>query len=167
MYTLYLISVWLHIVAAIVWIGGMTFLAMVLAPYARCLEQRHSAIALIRWTGMRFRTVGWACIGLLLLTGLFNLSYRGHGWADLFSDFWKSPFGHTLAAKLLIVGVILLLSVYHDFVLGPHAGRVGMSHPDAPETRRSRRLAAWIGRINLLLALAVVALAVTLVRGWP
>ena len=37
--------------------------------------------------------------------------------------------------------------------------------PDHPATPRWRMAARWMGRINLLLALAIVAVAVRLVRG--
>ena len=167
MYTLYLVSVWLHLLAAIVWIGGMAFVAFVLAPYVRRPGQRQMGIAIIRWTGMRFRTIGWICIGMLLGSGLLNLAYRGSGWQDLTGAFWRTVFGRTMAVKLLLVVSILGLSVVHDFFIGPRAGELGHLDPDSPKTRRLRQQAAWIGRVNFLLALVVVALAVTLVRGWP
>ncbi|MBI4455301.1 MAG: DUF4149 domain-containing protein [Acidobacteria bacterium] len=167
MYTFYLIAVWLHILAAIIWIGGMAFLGMVLAPYARRPEQRDIAISMIRWTGMRFRSIGWVCIGLLILTGLFSVSYRGYGWQDLSSPFWQSSFGHTLGLKFSLLAVILLLSLLHDFIIGPRAGAISQTNPSSSQARRLRRQAAWIGRVNLLLAVVVVALAVILVRGRP
>ncbi|MBI3939223.1 MAG: DUF4149 domain-containing protein, partial [Acidobacteria bacterium] len=82
MYSLYLISVFLHLLAAIVWIGGMAFLGLILAPYLRQPGQRHMGPALFRATGTRFRVVGWICIGLLVLSGIFSLAYRGSGWQD-------------------------------------------------------------------------------------
>ncbi len=168
MYTLYLISVWLHIVAAITWIGGMLFLALILGPYARQAEQRDTAISLIRWTGERFRAIGWACILALLLTGVFSVLYRGFSLGDLSSDvFWKGEFGHILGMKLSVVAIILLISVLHDFVIGPRAGAVAQANPGSPDATRLRRQAAWLGRFNLLLALIVVALAMMLVRGGP
>ena len=167
MYTVYLVSVWLHILAAIAWIGGMIFLALVLAPYARRAEQRDIAVSLIRWTGLRFRTVGWHCIAILVVTGILNLSYRGHEWTRLSGEFWRSRFGHILAMKLALVGIILFTSVIHDFVIGPRAGELGRKNPQSSGASRLRRQATWMGRLNLLLTLAVVALAVILVRGLP
>ena len=167
MYTLYLISVWLHVLASMVWIGGMVFLALVLVPYARLPEQREQAMGMIRWTGVRFRSVGWICIAVLAATGLFNISYRGYQWTDLAGEFWKSVFGRTLAIKLGLVGIVLLISLVHDFVIGPRAGLAARTHPGSVEARRLRRQASWLGRLNLLLTLIILALAVTLVRGWP
>ncbi|MFQ5795545.1 MAG: hypothetical protein ACE5JP_10915 [Candidatus Bipolaricaulia bacterium] len=75
MHVLYLLSVWLHILAAAIWIGGMVFLALILVPVTRRPEHRGIAVSLIHWTGVRFRWVGWICLGLLLLSGIFNLAY--------------------------------------------------------------------------------------------
>ena len=166
MKALYLLSVWLHILAAITWIGGTLFLVLVLVPATRLPEYRGIAPRLIQWTGARFRLISWICLGLLILSGTFNLAYRGFGWADVWSGrLWQGPFGRTLGIKLLLVAVILVFSALHDFVIGPRARTMWQTNPGDPETLRLRRQAGWIGRINLLLALIVVALAVALVRG--
>lgn len=161
MHALYLISVWLHITAAMVWIGGMVFLALILVPALRKPEYQAVAPALVYVTGIRFRWVGWSCLALLVLTGLFNLAERGVGWADL----WSSGFGQRLGFKLVVVGLILLLSVLHDFFIGPKAGLLLRQAPGSPAAQRLRRQASWIGRLNLILGLVATALGVTLVRG--
>lgn len=166
MYTLYLLSVWLHLVAAAVWIGGMVFLALVAVPIVRRPEHRGIAMSLISQTGQRFRWVGWGCLLVLLLSGTFNLASRGFGWADVWNGhLFAGLFGRTLAVKLLCVAIILLLSAVHDFVVGPRATTVGQAAPGSSEAIRLRRQASWMGRINLFLALVVVALGVVLVRG--
>lgn len=165
---LYLLSVWLHILAAAVWIGGMVFLALVLVPVTRRPEHRAVAASLVRATGARFRWAGWGSLGLLLLTGVVNLAFRGFGWADVWSGrLWQGPLGRTLAIKLLLFSAVLLLSGLHDFAIGPRATVLWQADPGAPEVARLRRRAAWLGRLNLILALIVAALGVTLVRGGP
>ena len=76
MHALYLLSVWVHILAATAWVGGMFFLVLVVVPWLRKGEGSNAAVFL-RETGERFRSVGWACFGLLLVTGTFNLWVRG------------------------------------------------------------------------------------------
>ncbi len=135
---------WIHVLAAVTWIGGMLFIALVLVPITRRLEDPALRTRLVRETGLRFRTVGWIALGLLVLTGL------GHLW--LFPVFLSSPRFH---AKFGLVLVALVLSVLHDFVLGPRAGR-----PGAAPALRVR--ASWLARVNVLVALAIVALGVAL-----
>ncbi len=168
MHTLYMLTVWVHILAAAVWIGGMVFLVVVLVPVTRRPEYRGVAASLIHWTSLRFRWIGWLCLGLLLLTGTFNLIQRGFGWGDLWSGrLWEGLSGGILAVKLLLLGVVFLLSALHDFIIGPRATALWRSNPVSLEAMRLRRQAIWIGRLNLLLALIAVAFGVMLVRGWP
>lgn len=165
---LYLLSVLVHVLAAVVWIGGMAFLVLVVVPVTRRMPERHLVVRLIRDTGRRFRSVGWACLGILLATGITNLLLRGIGprmWAS--ADFWASPFGQVLAWKLSLVAAIWTLSAIHDFRIGPRASELLAADPLSPIALRFRRMAAWMGRLNLLLSLLVLALALMLVRGRP
>jgi len=166
-HALYLTSVWLHIMAAAVWIGGTVFLALVVVPAMRRPEYQGIAASLIHWTGMRFRSVAWVCLAFLLLTGAFNLTYRGFEWSDLWSWWlWEDPVVRVLGIKLLLVLVVLLLTVLHDFVVGPRATARWQESPGSLGASLLRKLAVWIGRLNLLLALVIVALGVLLARGW-
>ena len=168
MHAFYLLSVWFHILAAIVWIGGMAFLILVLVPAIRQPQYRGVVVSLIHWTGLRFRLVGWVCMGLLLFSGTFNLAYRGFGWADFWSgQLWQGSFGRILGVKLLLVAVILVASTVHDFSVGPRATAALKQDPVSTQAVRLRRQATWLGRLNMALALVVVALGVMLVRGWP
>jgi uncharacterized membrane protein len=137
---------WLHVVAAITWIGGMLFIALVLVPSARRLEDPRLRVRLVQDTGRRFRAIGWIAIGVLVLTGLLNL--------------WMHPVllaSARLHWKVGLVVLALILSAFHDFVLGPRAGAPG-ADPGA------RVRASWIARINVLVALAIVALGLSLFR---
>jgi hypothetical protein len=104
---------------------------------------------------------------LLVLSGIFNLGYRGFDWGDLVTGrLWAGPFGRALTYKLVLVAIVFVSSAIHDFWLGPLATRQ-MADPNArPEwVRQVRRRVVWLARLNMVLALAIVALAVILVRG--
>lgn len=161
---LYLVSVWLHIVAATTWLGGMIFLVLVVVPTLRRGE-RALAAAIMRDSGRRFRTVGWACFAILLVTGTFNAWWRGVRLALLVDpSFTTTLFGRTLLIKLGVFAVVLALSVRHDFFVGPRASQA-LVRGDTSGAERLRREASWLGRLTALLALVLFALAVVLVRG--
>ena len=167
MRTLYLVSVWLHILAATIWIGGMFFLVLVVVPWLR-QGGRAGAGAFLRETGTRFRTVGWVCFGVLAVTGTFNLWIRGvRPRFFLDADWLSSSFGRTVALKLGVFTIVLAISATHDFIVGPRAATVLERDPGSPEAAGLRRMASLLGRANALLALALLAIAVALVRGWP
>jgi len=166
MHALYVFSVWVHLLAAIAWIGGMLFLVTVMVPLLRRPEMRARAAELFHVVGLRFRTVGWIAIGVLVVTGITNLLLRGYTLGQVATGaVFAGPFGHTLAMKLTLVLGLLVLGVVHDFWLGPRATVLAREKPDSPERERARKVASWMGRTSMLLALAVVALAVMLVRG--
>ncbi len=167
MHALYVLSVWLHILAATLWIGGMGFLVLVVVPWLRS-DGRQIAGLLLRKTGPRFRTVGWTCFGVLVVTGIFNLWVRGVRLANFCDPSWlSSPFGRAVVAKLAVFILVVLVSAHHDFVVGPKATEAIESDPSSPATTRLRAQAQRAGRLNALFALVLVGIAVILVRGSP
>ena len=166
--TAYSVSVWIHLMAAVVWIGGMVFLVAVVLPILKDPEHRSVYPLLLRRAGMRFRTIGWICLLALVATGFFQLWKLGFGpTAVVRGEPFRGTFGHLLAVKLALVAAILVLSVVHDFWVGPQAGRLSRSRPGSDAARRYRLAASWIGRLNLVLALLVTLLGVHLLRGRP
>lgn len=166
MHALYLLSVWLHILAAIVWIGGMAFLVLVVVPYLR-KGDRAKAAALMRDTGSRFRDIGWICFAIVLVTGTFNLWMRGVRVSSFADPAWlRSQLGHAVSLKLAVFTVVLVMSAVHDFVIGPRATRAIVADPRSKEAESLRRAASMMGRANVVFALILVALGVLIVRGW-
>lgn len=160
---LYLGTVTLHLLAAVLWIGGMLFFALI-APVLRRLEDDALRARLFDVLGRRFRAVGWACVAVLLATGVLQLRLRGW-WG---APFWSPPalfgttLGLTLSWKLALVSVMVGIQAVHDFWLGPKAG---MAPTGSDEARRLRARAARLARINAFVALLLVYVAVRLGRG--
>lgn len=140
MHILYLASVWLHLIAAMAWVGGMIFIAAVVVPLKNA--------EVMQAGGRRFRVIGWIALAVLLVTGIFNVMHRGYGLEHFMTgDVFAGAWGHALAVKLSLVGVVLALTVGHDWLAA-----------------RSRRTAMITGQVTFTVSLAIVAVAVTLVR---
>lgn len=161
--TLYYINVTIHVLAALLWLGGMFFLAVVGAPALRAIEPPKLRAQLFQALGSRFRTAGWIAITVLLVTGTINLHYRGWLHWSVLGDgrFWHTPTGAALAVKLAAVTGMVTLSAIHDFILGPRAGR---ATPGSAEAARLRKLSSWTARTEALLGLVLVIAAVRLAR---
>lgn len=167
MHLLYLISVWLHVLAATIWIGGMLFLVLVVVPWLR-RGGRTDAAHFLRETGERFRNVGWTCFAVLLFTGIFNLWMRGVRLSDFGRAEWlSSSFGKTVLVKLAAFCGVLLVSAVHDFIVGPRATAAIAADPRSPHARLQRKRASMLGRLNVVLALVILGAGVVLVRGSP
>lgn len=164
MRTLYLFNVSVHLLAALLWLGGMFFLAAVGAPVLRKIEPAALRAQLFRALGEQFRAVGWGCIAVLVATGVANLWFAGvfreGRWAD--PAFWASPYGHALGWKLAAVTTMVSISAVHDFIHGPAAGRVA---PGSPQALRMRARASWMARVNAAVGVLLVIVAVRLSRG--
>ena len=160
----YYINVITHVLAAVIWLGGLFFFALVGAPVLRRIEPAALRASLFQQLGERFRAVGWAAIAVLLVTGVINLYFRSLLDRDLVNAaFWGTRFGRILGVKLAAILGMLMLQVFHDFHLGPAAGRASAgSH----EAIRLRRRAALVARFSALLGLLILVTAVFLVRTW-
>lgn len=162
---LYYVNVTIHVLAAMLWLGGMFFLGVVGAPVLRGIEPPPLRQRLFQELGTRFRRVGWFAIAVLVTTGVLNLYFRGWlHWNGVLgsADFWRTTVGHALAGKLIAVALMLSISAIHDFVHGPRAGRAASGSPAA---LRMRKQAALLARVNALLGVILVVAAVRLARG--
>jgi uncharacterized membrane protein len=80
----------LHVLAAITWLGGITFMLFALRPAAGKLLTPPQRLPLIAQTLQRFFALVWVCIVILLLTGLVMLMGVGMknapaGWHAMLS----------------------------------------------------------------------------------
>ena len=160
----YYLNVTVHLLAALLWLGGMFFLAAVGAPVLRQVEDPALRSRLFRALGVQFRWVGWICIAVLLVTGVGNLHFRGLMSWEILGDpvFWSGAYGRALAWKLGAVTVMVVASAVHDFWLGPRAGEL---RAGSPEALRTRRWASWLARLNAVVGIVLVFVAVRLARG--
>jgi uncharacterized membrane protein len=161
---LYYANVTLHVLAAMFWLGGMLFLGIVAAPLLRAVEPEDLRQQLFRRIGQRFRTFGWAAIAILVITGTINLYYRGLLQSGVLMNaaFWRTAVGTALLIKLVAVTAMLVVSVMHDFVIGPRAAlaSAGSSH-----ALTLRKRAVLLARLNALFGILVVIAAVRVARG--
>lgn len=157
---MYYFLVFLHILAAAIWIGGMFFLVLVILPVIKNYPDR---VILLEKSGLKFRTIGWIMFVIILITGLLNLHFRG---IPLTLEFFTSKgYGQLVSLKILIFSVILIISAYHDFYIGTRATQALQSGENKELSKKYKAIARWSGRLNLLLGLTALFLGVALARG--
>lgn len=145
----------LHLLAAVTWLGGIAFLALVGAPVLRRLDDAALRARLFDVLGQRFRVVGWGAVALAVASGTALLQVRGWlSWALLGDPaFWRSHAGLLLASKLAVVTLMLAVTAWHDFVDGP---RASAAVPGSPEALVLRTRAMRLARVTGVLALVVL-----------
>jgi putative copper export protein len=132
------IVLWVHVVAACVWIGGQITLGM-LIPAA--VGQPLIVKAMAR----RFALLAWIGFAVLVITGLLNMHYAGISFADL----GRTKPGRTLGVKLTFV----LLS-----------GAAAAVHSWLGSRPNSRAVRGLLGGLSLIFALAAALFGVVLVN---
>lgn len=165
---MYFLSVWLHILAAAVWVGGLIYTAAVAVPYALTHEVSERQ-RLLRGLARRFRWIGWGSIVVLFVTGLGNLTLRLSPIkfsqmlnGDLFNpDKVEQLTAIWLPWKLMLVIVMIGLMAFHDITSIRAAKRYKGSPDGAPGNRMGSRAAA----LATLVAILVLYVSVRLVRG--
>jgi len=165
---MYQICVWIHILMAITWVGGLIYTAAVVVPLAVRREPVERQ-RMLRMFGRRFRWIGWGAVAVAIVTGLGNLTLRYSpikigqlfngeafqvGKVDEFTAIW-------LPWKLFLVALMILLMAFHD-ITSMRAARKYQGDPEAAPGNRAGSAAAALAT---LVALAVIYVSVRLVRG--
>jgi len=161
-----IVVLWIHILAAIVWLGGMFFISLVMVPVVRKLEPPEKRIEVLSSTARRFRIVSWIAILVLLVTGVLNSINRGVTLQMILTGtIFLSYFGKILTVKVVLVLSMLVLSAIHDFLLGPKLitlMNTKASNLSSFKLKKSQRYISWLARINVLLGILVITFAVML-----
>jgi putative copper export protein len=138
----------LHVLSTSVWVGGTVVLVFVGVPAIRGLEGEARAVAM-RTLGRRWRPIGWSAMAIAIVSGLW-LTDRHGGFHRAALD---TDFDRTLIVKSVLVAVLVVGALLHDFVLGPRLQRdLRAGAPTAPATRRQLVVVGWV---NFGLTIAV------------
>jgi putative copper resistance protein D len=156
MATYYLISVFVHVICAAFWIGGMLFIPLVLVPG---IKQQPNRVLLLHKTGIKFRFYGWLAVIILIITGVLNIHFRGLPFTIDF--FTSTSYGKLLSIKLVLFVIMLLVGGIHDFYIG----KKSIDEMQESAGTKFKMLARWTGMLNLLLALIIAFLGVAISRG--
>jgi uncharacterized membrane protein len=97
------LSLLLHVLGVVVWVGGMFFAYMALRPVAASVLEPPLRLSL--WAGVfdKFFPWVWAAVVLILLSGLHMLMLLGGAAAPLY------------ALAMLVLGVVMMLIFGHVF----------------------------------------------------
>jgi copper resistance protein D len=148
---------WLHLLGVVVWIGGLCFQLLVVPAV---LQHMPSAVEQLRSRlsfDIRFRSVMWSAVGLVLLTGLYNVMNLLYA-TTLAGGRLPSAFVQRLSIKLLLVVLMLLLHAVQRFVMHPRLV-TGLTQLPA-DTRALPDNLLKLQRLSQLLSMLIVGIAV-------
>ena len=148
MRTIASVSLLLHTLSAVVWVGGMFFAHQALRPAAAALEP---GPRLMLWSGVLGRFFAWvfAAIVLLLVTGyamVFSV-FGGFGGIKLYINLMQA------------IGILMMLLFLHLYFAPWRRFRSAVARQDWAEGGRQLGQIRTIVTINLVLGVIVVAVA--------
>ena len=118
-----LLVLWIHILSAIFWVGGMLFLTVVLAPVLRAESRKPETFLFFQKVAKRFRNGVWFSVLLLVLTGPFLLFK--HVSLEIPLHDWPS----VILIKLVLVFGLVAFAGLHDLIIGPRMGALKKAQP--------------------------------------
>jgi uncharacterized membrane protein len=147
---------WLHMLATVVLVGSLSALSWLLLPAMRRSLSERDQVSLMDALQRRLEPLVWFCLGLLIVTGLFQMStgQESHGFLAT-----NTRWSLALFVKHLMVVLILVVSAVQTWEVMPAIRRALLRPERLNEeqwqalARRQRRLLS----LNMLLSLLVLA----------
>ena len=147
---------WLHMLATVAWIGSLVAVSLLVLPAVRQTLQPRDQLAFLAAVQKRLEPIAWFSMGLLVVTGLFQLSSNPHydGFLST-SGQWSIAIlvKHSLAVVMVVVSAIQTWEVLPAI----RRGLLRAEKADPEELARLQRREILLLRINLLLSALILA----------
>ncbi|WKZ37792.1 MAG: CopD family protein [Anaerolineales bacterium] len=146
---------WLHMLATVTWIGSLAAINILVLPASQRTLKLADQLGFISALQKRLEPLAWFCMGILLVTGLFQLSTSPHydGFLSL-STQWSLAIlvKHGLAVVMVVVSAIQTWEVL------PAIQRTLLKKEKADENELARlqQKELLILRVNLLLSALIL-----------
>lgn len=149
---------WLHMLATVVWIGSLAAINILVLPASHRTLKLGDQLSLISALQKRLEPLAWFCMGILLVTGLFQLSTSPHydGFLSL-STQWSFAIlvKHGFAVLMVVVSAIQTWEVL------PAIHRTLMKKEEAEETELAKLQKKELLLLRINLALSALILGAT------
>ena len=153
---------WLHMLATVTWVGSIVSISILVLPAAKQSLKPADQLALIEAIQKRLEPIAWFSLGLLVATGLFQLSANPHynGFFDV-STQWSLA----ILVKHGLVAVMVVVSAVQTWEVLPNIRRLlmrrerGAKEEEIIKLQKREELLLRINFILSILILAATALA--------
>ncbi|MCE7860775.1 MAG: hypothetical protein DYG86_13435 [Chloroflexi bacterium CFX2] len=147
---------WMHFLATVTWIGSLAAINLLFLPASKRTLKLADQLSLVSALQKRLEPLAWFCMGVLLVTGLFQLSTSPHydGFLSI-STQWSLAIlaKHGFAVLMVVVSAIqtweVLPAIQRLLLKKDRADEAELAHLQKRETR--------LLRVNLLLSALILA----------
>ena len=147
---------WLHLLATVTWIGGIVAISILVLPAARKSLEPVDQLAFLEALQKRLEPLAWFSLGMLIATGLFQLSANSHynGFFDV-STQWSLA----ILVKHGLVGVMIVVSAVQTWEVLPAIRRTLMRRERGAteeEIVRLQKREERLLRMNFILSILIL-----------
>ena len=146
---------WIHLLAAITFIGGWMFVQLVVRPSlteGKTKPPSMEALEMVRKVGQRFKMVGWVSLMALVFTGASQLLDES-GSARI-----ETSWGLIMMLKLFVFAIVGGLIFVHDLILDPYAEPGKNQRADTQLLLFAGKV-VWVQRAIVIFSLVVLGIA--------
>ena len=152
------LAYWLHMLATVVWIGGLVSLVILVLPAAKRVLEPEVFAQFLEALQRRLDPLGWLSLSVLLATGLIQMSANPNydGFLN-FSNRWATSI---LIKHVLFIGMIAV-SAYMTWGLFPALRRNALLKAKGGDTLdggKLERRESFLLRLNLILSILILGL---------
>ena len=161
------LSHFLHLLATVVWIGGIVMILFVILPGAKtALESPPLQSKLMKGVAKRFTPMANISILVLIVTGI-AITYREKNFTGLFN--FNNPWNVAMFLKHSFVTLMIIIHFYRGLILTPKIGRLS-AQIQSDELQKSSSLSSKVAKLqkfslNLVKTNFVLGLIVLLLTG--
>jgi len=143
-----------HVIATVVWIGGIVFMALVVTPVT---EGEPGCSRFLTAIQRRFTPIANLSLIALIVTGMVQLTSNSNYVGFLnFSNTWAK----SILLKHIAVGGMTAMALYMNLVLQPDVNRIAMllgsGKAKPEETAALSRRQLQLSQINVVLSIVVL-----------
>jgi len=152
------IAYWMHMLATVVWIGGLAVLTLLVIPAARRTLDDNAYAGILEKVQQRLDPLAWFSVLVLLGSGMLQMSANPNyqGFLAVNNQWAGAIFG-----KHIIFGLMVITSGIITWGIMPSMRRAALRKSrgqDVPEIASLQRREWLLLRLNLALGIIVLAL---------
>ena len=154
------IILWIHLFSAVLFVGGSFFMWLVVMPSShRFAKDESERTEIVGKIAKDFARISNPTLGILLLTGIYNISWYLPSYQDLF--LFQTYGDRVLLTKVVLVVVLVILIYTHGLYYGRKIVKFAREK-NVEGLKAVRKRSRVISFANLALMIVILVLAVML-----
>ena len=154
---------WVHLVAASIWVGGSIFIGIVLAPLLKTMSDSvEGRLSIMIRVGRKFNSIAVPSLAALIATGLYNSSNLLRHPSLILS----TTYGQILVVKVALVVILLVTFAIHVRLIRTEIEkRIESGQLSGELVQKIRTRIISLGRITVIVSIAILLMEAMLHSG--